>query len=134
MGYDNYTAEAIVEEPSRAVAIRRDLFDELISQSPEFRQFVFMAFSRRVTDLFRLIQEVAFERIDIRLAERLIALAGDASELNITHQQLASELGSAREVISRQVGEFQRRGWVESTRGKIRFLDRPAIEKLAATN
>lgn len=131
MGYDSYLAEAIVEEPSRAVAIRRDLFDELIGRSPQFRQFVFTAFSQRVTDLFRLIQEVAFERIDIRLAERLLTLAGRSDELSITHQQLAAELGTAREVISRQLGEFQRRGWIESTRGRVRFLDRTAIEQLA---
>jgi CRP/FNR family transcriptional regulator len=134
MGYDNYLAEAIVEERCCAVAIPRDLFDELISQSPAFRQFVFAAFSQRITDLFRLIQDVAFERMDIQLAERLIELSGDADELVTTHQQLAAELGSAREVISRQIGEFQRRGWVQSHRGKIRFLDKAAIKKLAHTH
>ncbi|MEZ5740959.1 MAG: Crp/Fnr family transcriptional regulator [Burkholderiaceae bacterium] len=131
MAYEDYQAEAIVEEPSRAVAIPRALFDELIAQSAGFRRFVFTAFSKRVTELFRVIAEVAFERIDIRLAHRLLDLAGEGDTLAITHQQLASELGSAREVISRQLAEFQRRGWLEASRGALRFRDKPALRTLA---
>lgn len=134
MGYEDYLAEAIVEEDSRAVAIPRKVFDELISDSSDFRQFVFTAFSRRVTDLFRVIEEVAFERIDIRLAHRLLELSGPNDDLSITHQQLAAELGSAREVISRQLAEFQRRGWIEPGRGSIRFRDKTALSKLASTH
>jgi CRP/FNR family transcriptional regulator len=132
MGYEEYQAEGIAETKVRAVSIRRTSFDELIASSKEFRQFVFTAFSRRVTNLFRVIEEVVFERIDVRLAQRLLELAGDADHVDATHQQLANELGSAREVISRQMTEFQRRGWVSAQRGSIELIDCPALRQLAA--
>lgn len=131
MSYEEYLAEAIVEEDATAVAIPKSVFDELIGQSVEFRQFVFNAFSTRVTNLFRIIDEIAFMRMDIRLAQKLLALSQNTNQLTRTHQQLAAELGSAREVISRQMQEFQRRGWVASKRGEITIIDHAALEHLA---
>ena len=131
MGYEDYPAEAIAETDIRAVAIPRATFDELIAQSPEFRRFVFTAFSTRVTNLFRIIEEVAFSRMDIRLAHKLLELSHGAHHVAATQQQLASELGTAREVVSRILSEFQRRGWVTPARGDIALDNRPALEKLA---
>ena len=131
MGYEDYQAEGIAETAVRAVAIPRALFDELIASSREFRQFVFTAFSRRVTNLFRIIEEVAFARIDVRLAQRLLQLADHQGHVVATHQQLANELGSAREVVSRHLNEFQRRGWIRALRGSVEIADRGAIERLA---
>ena len=131
MSYEGYLAEAIAETDIRAVAVPRMAFDALIATSPEFRQFVFTAFSRRVTDLFRVIDDVAFSRMDIRLAQKLLELAGDRNRLDMTQQQLAAELGTVREVVGRMLNEFQRRGWVEIARGCIAFCNRPAIEGLA---
>lgn len=132
MGYEEYLAEGIAETDVTAVAIPRSTFDELIARSPEFRKFVFTAFSVRVTNLFRVIDEVAFGRLDVRLAERLIELAREGSQIATTHQQLASELGTAREVISRQLNEFQRRGWISTSRGTIDLTDTPALRRLAS--
>lgn len=132
MGYEGYTAEAIAESDIRAVAIPRAVFDDLIGRSPEFRRFVFTAFSHRLTNLFRLIDDVAFARMDIRLASKLLELSGAGDTLTVTHQQLASELGTAREVISRQLNEFQRRGWVSAVRGSVTIADRAGLQKLAA--
>jgi CRP/FNR family transcriptional regulator len=131
LGREDYLAEAIAETPVRAAAIPRSLFDELIASSRPFRQFVFTAFSQRVTNLFRLIGEVAFARIDLRLAQRLLQMADNRDHLSATHQELASELGSAREVISRQLQEFQRRGWIKVMRGEIQLTDRAALSLLA---
>lgn len=115
----------------RAVAIPRRAFDDLIAQSAEFRRFVFSAFSQRVTNLFRVIDDVAFARMDIRLAEKLLELAGKSHQLAITQQQLASELGTAREVISRMLAAFHRRGWISSARGNVTIQNRPALDRLA---
>jgi len=131
MGFEDYLAEGTVEEASRAVAIPRALFDSLIARSPEFRRFVFTAFSTRVTDLFRVIEEVAFERIDIRLAQHLLKLANGGGQIRLTHQELATELGSAREVVSRQLKEFQRRNWVTLSRGSVEIRDEEAVRTLA---
>lgn len=130
LAYEDYTAEGIAETDVKAVAIPRAVFDDMIANSPDFRNFVFTAYSRRMTDLFYVIEEIAFRRVDIRLAQRLAALA-DNGVVRATHQQLAAELGTAREVISRQLQEFQRRGWVAQSRGEIRLLDQQALEKLA---
>lgn len=132
MGYEEYQAEGIAETAVRAVAIPRSLFDELIASSRDFRRFVFTAFSRRVTNLFHVIEEVAFSRIDVRLAQRLLQLADSSHRLSATHQDLANELGSAREVVSRQLHEFQRRGWIKAARGEIELTDSRALTGLAA--
>jgi len=132
MGYEDYLAEAVAETAVRAVAIPRATFDNLIAQSPEFRRFVFTAFSSRVTNLFRIIDDIAFSRLDIRLAAKLLELSHSSSSIVATQQQLASELGSAREVVSRILSEFQRRGWVALSRGSLALLDRSALERLAS--
>jgi CRP/FNR family transcriptional regulator len=132
MGYEEYQAEGIAETDVKAVAIPRATFDDLIAKSATFRKFVFTAFSVRVTNLFRIIEEVAFERIDVRLAQRLLELGGTSGHLELTHQQLASELGTAREVISRQLTEFQRRGWIATSRGSIDIARPDALRQLAA--
>ena len=132
MSYEDYLAEAIAETDIRAVAVPRATFDDIIARSPEFRRFVFTAFSMRVTDLFQLIEDVVFARLDIRLAERIIALAGTGDQVSVTQQQLASELGTAREVVSRLLNEFQRRGWLTIHRGGLVLTGKAAIAGLAA--
>ncbi len=132
LAYENYLATAIAETDVTAVAIPRLVFDQLMAQSAEFRKFVFTAYSRRMTDIFRIVEEVAFARLDVRLAQKLLMLAGESRLVKTTHQQLAAELGTAREVVSRQLQEFQRRGWVGAVRGEIEILGRPELERLAA--
>lgn len=131
MAYEDYSAEGTAETGLSAVAIPREVFDRMVADSSEFRQFVFTAYSRRMTDLFSVIEEIAFRRLDIRLAQKLIELEASQGTIQATHQKLAVELGTAREVISRQLSEFQRRGWIELGRGVIRIRDRDAIRGLA---
>lgn len=130
LGEEPYAAEAIAETEVEAVAIPRRLFDDLAGRSASFRAFVFRAYSRRITDLFALIDDIVFRRLDVRLAARLLELE-EAGTVMATHQALAVELGTAREVISRTLGEFQRRAWVEQARGEVRLLDRGALSQLA---
>lgn len=130
LAHEDYTAEGVAETAVEAVAIPRTVFDDLIALSPVFRSFVFTAFSRRITDLFRVIDEVAFGRIDVRLAQRLVGLAHGTREVRATHQQLATELGTAREVVSRQLQDFQRRGWISQGRGTILIDDVEALGAL----
>lgn len=134
LAYEDYSAEGIAETAVRAAAVPRVVFDELVAQSRSFRDFVFAAFSKRITDLFLMIDEVAFQRLDVRVADKLIELAEGSDTVATTHQKLSVELGTAREVISRQLQEFQRRGWIEQARGAVRLLDRVQLEKLAGHN
>lgn len=133
LAYEDYLATGLAETDIKAVAIPRRVFDELISKSAVFRQFVFTAFSRRMTDIFKIIDDVAFRRMDVRLAQKLLDLAGTGDSLKITHQQLATELGSAREVVSRLMHEFQRRALVGSAaRGELSILHRDELKRIAA--
>lgn len=132
LAHEDYTAEGIAETDLRAVAVPRDTFDDLVARSAAFRSFVFAAYARRITDLFHVIEAIAFQRVDIRLAQRLVELARGTEQVRATHQQMAAELGTAREVVSRQLGEFQRRGWISQARGVIDLADRAALARLAA--
>lgn len=132
LGHDTYSAEAVTETPVKAVAIPRATFDDLVARSPEFRRFVFTAFSDRITNLFRLVEQVAFGRLDARLARKLVDLADETGLVVATQQQLAAEIGSAREVISRVLGDFSRRGWLTVQRGRIRLVDHAALTACGA--
>lgn len=124
----DYDAEGIAETDITAQVLPDSGFRELLGLSEAFRDFVFRAYGSRITGLLALIDEVAFGRMDRRLAACLTARAKGGDELAATHQDLAVELGSAREVVSRLLKEFERRGWVELSRGRIRLLDRAALD------
>jgi CRP/FNR family transcriptional regulator len=130
LAYEDYSAEGVAETDIVAAAVPRAVFDDLVATSKEFRNFVFTAYSRRMTDLFHVIEDIAFRRMDIRLAQKIVERA-DTGVLKATHAQLAAELGTAREVISRQLAEFQRRGWVSLGRGTVEIRDCDALRKLA---
>lgn len=131
LAFEEYSAEGIAETDVEAILIPRDTFDELMSVSKDFRAFVFEAYSKRITDLFMVIEEIAFKRMDIRVAQKLLELQDAQNTLHLTHQQMAVELGTAREVISRQLKEFERRGWLTLSRGVIELCDVAAIGRLA---
>jgi CRP/FNR family transcriptional regulator len=134
LGHDAYSAEGVAETDVEAVGVPQSAFEELMSRSSAFRRFVFASYSTRLRDLFNVINDVAFARIDVRLAKKLIELADQAGDVGATHQQLAVELGSAREVIGRQLQEFQRRGWIRAERGRIGVIDRRSLEGLVSGN
>ena len=134
LAFEDYSAEGICETDISAAAVPRVVFDDLVAESKEFRDFVFAAFSKRITDLFLMIDEVAFQKMDVRLADKLIALSDGRKTVSTTHQKLSVELGTAREVISRQLQEFQRRGWIEQARGSVSLLNRAQLEQLANHN
>lgn len=129
-----YNAEGIAETDITAIVLPKPAFDRLVAEEAAFRSFVFAAYSRRLIDLLRVVDDVAFGRIDVRLAERLLALAGGDKEITATHQQLASELGTAREVISRVLQDFQKREMIAQSRGRIALLDKPALATLASSD
>ncbi len=126
-----YAAEGVTETGVEAVAIPRAAFEDAIARSSGFRRLVFSDYSHRISDLMHVVEEVAFERMDKRLAQRLITLASADNTINTTHQELAAELGTAREVVGRQLKELERRGWVAVSRGQIALTDRAALSSLA---
>lgn len=131
MACTNYAAQGVAESNVRAVAISSSSFLDLMARSSVFRKFVFSAFSTRISDLLMLIEEVAFGRIDVRLAQLLRERQGRDGTVRATHHQLAVELGTAREVVSRQLKEFERRAWVTLHRGIIEVRNTDALVTLS---
>ena len=88
--------------------------------------------AHRFADFEHLVESLASASIEARLAEALLARADAAGEVHLTHDGLASEIGSAREVVSRQLSRFERSGLVALARGKVTLLARGALEHKAA--
>ncbi len=128
LGNSDYPASTIVEEAIRDVIVPAAVFNQLMIDSKVFRTFVMTNYGALISDLIVLLDEVAFHSLDARLAKVLL----DANSLHIarTHQQLADELGTAREVVSRQLKRFEQKNWVELGRGDIAVNDRVALQKL----
>lgn len=125
-----YPAEGVAEEDSDLVLLPAARFDALLAE-PAFRRFALAMISDRIADLMALIEDVAFGRMDVRLARRLLELDDGSHSLQLTHQQLATELGTAREVISRLLKDFERHGRVALSRGKVLLSDVDALQRLA---
>jgi CRP/FNR family transcriptional regulator len=132
MGELAYSAEGVAETDLRLVVVPPALFQRLLREAPGFARFVFERFGARLAEMTRLIETIAFLRIDARLAASLLARAAGAAEVMATHQALAEDLGAAREVVSRQLAEFQRAGLLSLGRGRIALLDRKALADLAS--
>jgi CRP/FNR family transcriptional regulator len=129
---DRYGAEGIAETPLRGLMLAPSAFESLLARSAVFRRFVFSAYGSRISDLLMLIEEVAFGRIDVRLSHLLATRADGLGVVCATHHDLAVELGTAREVVSRQLKDFERRGWVTLARGRLRVDDRAALRGLSS--
>lgn len=130
---DKYTAEGITETEVTALTIPIADFNEGLHHSHGFRQFVFDAYGKRISNIIALVVEVSFGRIDVRLAKALMIHATSDMTIHATHQSLATELGSVREVVSRQLKDFENRGWVELHRGSIEIKNSQALEDLSHT-
>jgi len=129
---DQYPAEGITESPVLAFAISAPAFYRCIEQSAFFREFVFKKFSARLSGVIKLLEDVTFSAIDARLSRAL--LAENSKLITLTHQELAANLGSAREVISRHLKRFEVYGWVELNRGTVTLLNTEALQKVAEKN
>jgi CRP/FNR family transcriptional regulator len=127
---EHYPAEAIAESDIEALAIPVSSFQSALESSQWFRRFVFDGFSSRLTSVIQKIEQIAFTAIDVRLAGVLLELDRKGVE-KITHQDIAVELGTAREVVSRHLKRFESEGWVRLGRGQVALIDRPRIEAMA---
>ncbi len=114
-------------EPTELVLLSPAGFDRWVKHEP-FRRYVFGVFADRLADLMALAEAVAFQRLDQRLAHTLL---GHGASVQTTHQALADELGTVREIVTRLLKRFERAGWVRLARERIDVLDSPALRALA---
>ncbi|WP_442755438.1 Crp/Fnr family transcriptional regulator [Methylocystis sp. JAN1] len=127
---DAYSAEGIAETDVTAYIVPAERFANLMSVSASFRAVVFDGYSRRIATLMSRIEEIVCTRINVRLAERLLALRGADNRISVTQQALAADLGTAREVVGRTLKSFERSGWVKLSRGGAEITDANALRAL----
>jgi CRP/FNR family transcriptional regulator, anaerobic regulatory protein len=127
-GASPLSAHGVTLDATELVLMSAAGFDRA-SAEPGFRRYVFGVFAERLADLMGLAEAVAFQRVDQRLAQ---ALLGHGGTIRITHQALADELGTVREIVTRLLSRFERAGWVRLARERIDILDAPALRAVAA--
>lgn len=130
----DYAAEATAETDCVACALSASQFQKKLGGSNEFRKLVFDVFADRLGAMMDKVEEVAFGSIDRRLARRILERRAQGPELAITHEELAVDLGSSREVISRKLSKWSDNGLVKKAHRSIELLDVPAITRLAEEN
>ena len=124
-----FPAIATVEQDAEAVMIPAGVFREWVRRFDLWREFVFDLLSQRLASVMEIVDEVAFQRVDTRLASLLAARGRRHNPVPMTHQEIAVELGSSREVISRLLAGFRDEGLIRTGRGSIELLDLPALER-----
>ena len=128
LGHSDYSARGVAEEDVTVLLIPPALFQALMIDSEPFRRFIFGMYGERLAEVMELVDEVAFRRLDQRLAQLLVRRG---PVIETTHQKLADELGSVREIVSRLLRSFESRGWVTLERERIAVRDPRALAELA---
>lgn len=131
LGSQPYSGEAIAESDVVAVVVPPATFDRLVRESDDFRRFVFKAFGDRLGEMTHLLEMVAFVKVELRLAQWLLAQANGDGLVKATHAEIASAIGSAREVVSRRLEALSGRGIVSLDRGAVQILEKGKLRRLA---
>jgi len=120
-----YSGFGYAEGPVTAIAIPAERFRHLLGTDPAFQEVVFRGFAQRVGELTDVIDTLLVHRTDLRIAHWLGTRSG--RDITMTHEDIAQELGTAREVVSRTLKAFERNGWIETARGHVRILNADAL-------
>jgi len=128
-----FPAVATVEKDAEAVMVPADAFRDWVNRHRPWREFVFDLLSARLSSVMELVDEVAFGRMDVRLANFVLNRARSAGTFRTTHQEIASELGTSREVISRLLEDLAKEGAIRIGRGEIEVLEPDALRERAGS-
>jgi CRP/FNR family transcriptional regulator len=131
IGRTAYAARGVVEREARLVFLPEGAFRQLVATQECFRTYVFALFSARLGDMMALVEAVAFRRLDQRLAALLL---GRGRVLQVTHQSIADELGSVREIVTRLLHHLADDGLVRLSRERIEIVDPEGLRRIAATS
>jgi CRP/FNR family transcriptional regulator len=125
-----YPAEGVTETEVTALMIPKTAFDQTLAESESFRQIVFDHLSHRFADIIGRIETVKFSDLDTRLANELLRQMDSEQTVFATHQALATEIGTSREVVSRHLKELEHRGLIQLGRGQIKVTDTEALRNI----
>lgn len=128
LGHSDYAASGIAETDVDALVLPPAEFHALVAGDEAFRNHVFRLFGERLATLLSLVEAIAYQKLDQRLAALLIA---KGNPVHATHQALADELGSVREIVSRLLRMFEDKGWVSLGRERVEIIDSAALAAMA---
>ena len=128
----DFPAIAAVERNAEAVMIPAEIFSDWVRRYDEWRDFVFNLVSARLANVMEIVDEVAFQRMDRRVASFLLQRSQLHNPIRITHQEIANEIGSSREVISRLLEDFAQRDYLRLSRGEVEVLDSEGLNTYLA--
>jgi CRP/FNR family transcriptional regulator len=131
LGHTAYPASAFAESEVELLVVPPVEFRELVAGDEAFRTFVFSEYGERMATLMQLVEAIAYQKLDQRLAALLVEKSGGRSAVQATHQALADDLGSVREIVTRLLRSFEDRGLVELGRERVTLRDPAALAALA---
>ncbi|MEL7258917.1 MAG: Crp/Fnr family transcriptional regulator [Pseudomonadota bacterium] len=130
LGGEDYSGEAVVQQDAELVLIPRETFLALMKTSERFREYVFTAFAQRMQSMMHVLEKLAFSRVEARLAQCLLERA-EGGVLRATHAEIATMIGSAREVVSRRLDALEKRGVLRLDRGVVHIKDAATLVHIA---
>jgi CRP/FNR family transcriptional regulator len=128
LGKANYTASAVAQTDLLMFTIPPSTFRQLLARNEAFRDFVLSQFSQRLADLMMLVEAIAFQKLDQRLAALLL---DEGPEVKASQAQLADRLGTVRDIVGRLLKNFEQRGLVALGRERTRVLDAEGLKAVA---
>jgi CRP/FNR family transcriptional regulator, anaerobic regulatory protein len=131
MNQQTFPAVALVESEAEAIMIPAETFRDWMRRYDEWRNFLFDLLSQRLASVMGIVDEVVFRRMDARIAALLLRRAERGSIIQVTHQEIAAELGTSREVVSRILEGFDSAGLISSSRGQVEILEAGELEARA---
>ena len=127
----DFPAVAVTEEDVEAAAVPAPVFRRWVNEYPLWRDYLFSLLSRRLADVIATIEEVAFRRMDVRIAEFLLDSMSDSSQkVEKTHQDISRELGTSREVVSRILKHMESRKILSLHRGYLEITDEAKLKNI----
>lgn len=118
------TIYAVTEMPTELLLVSRDSLQELLLKHPSFNNFFHSLYQNRYDELIGTINQLVFKKFDERLYQYLLQKSKnlDSRELQITHQKIAQDTGTIREVVSRTLKKIEKEGKIELTRNSIKII------------
>ncbi len=125
-----FPAMVEAEGPTDVILVPSQIFSRWVEAYPSWRRFVFSIYEKRLDMLLTLVEEVAFHHVDARVSAYLAGGAeAEGGTVSATHQQIASEVGTSREVVSRILRDLEAEGLLVTERGRIKILDRSRLSR-----
>lgn len=130
LGDEVYSGTALTTSETLAVLVRKTVFLTLMDLDKTFRSFVLRAFGTRMTDLTRVLEQVVFASMESRLADALLEMM-DHGKVRATQAELAARIGTAREVVTRQLQTFASKGLAQIERRLVTILDEDRLRQIS---